>query len=263
MVSRVVMVVLLLGACTQQRDEQVVLSEYAQKHDGFWVNEVGGLKVGLSGKDIDLNSLLELPERALAKIESLEIQGRLVRLPNLKSLRNLREFFLSSNSVENIAALWECEKLEMVNLSDDSITSIEGIKNLKKLKIFRANDTPISDITELNSLPQLHTVDLWNSKLKRLPDLSGTEIRFLAISRTPIESLDNIETLKNPFELWIDGCYNLKDIDALAQSNVSVLVYDEELYHMFQSWFDEHLPKLREKNPEFKALFESQYDRDL
>jgi hypothetical protein len=95
-----------------------------------------------------------------------------------------------------------------------------------------------------------------------------TGLNTLNLLWTNLRSLDNIETIPNPINLYILECTDIEDIDALKYAKLQRLYISGNgrspvggisnkigLYDIFKDWFDENLPAIRENNPGFELHF--------
>ena len=85
-----------------------------------------------------------------------------------------------------------------------------------------------------------------------LPDMSLlNNLNSIQLLATPLQSLQNIDTIPSDFDLWIWECDDLTDIDALRYARVNTLFIDEVNYERLKPWFDKYVDKIKERRPQF------------
>jgi Leucine-rich repeat (LRR) protein len=139
------------------------------------------------------------------KLEYLRVKGGKGKdLSFLKTLTNLREFYLSGNKFNYIPDLSELKKVESASLSSTEISKITGLGGLSDLKHLELrNNKYLTKIEGLEDLVNLNSLDLTGSAIKRMENLNLPKLGSLNISRTDITKMENMSGMPNLYYLEI------------------------------------------------------------
>ncbi len=225
----------------QKQNAEKELKDFANRYGGeFSGGIINALIIGEKDMFTHLDELSDLCFEELKSISKSSISGsKLQVIPKLDPRLNLNSLHFVGIGVENIDALAEV-RVKWLNLAIN----------------------PIRTIAALGSNPYIERLSLSGcSYLKNLPNMSGMEsLSVLDVQATGIETLNNIDTIPHPFDIYLFDCMEIKDIDSLRRSNVRKLFVDrkgysvtggtsdkEGLYDRFQDWFEKNLPELEQK----------------
>jgi hypothetical protein len=228
----------------ETRNEKLrqIYENYVAKYNGEARHDLG-----LIGPVELLRHLDELPQDVLDKITLIGVSmDAFEEVPDLSGLRNIERIYFAGNGLKRV----------------DSLQNIP-VKNLS----ITAN--PLETIEPLAKNPYIEMLSLQGSSVEYLPDMSlMTSLNTLNLVWTNLRSLDNIETVPTPINLYIIECTDIEDIDALKYAKLQRLYISGNgrsplggvsdkigLYDKFKDWFDENLLVIRENNPGFELHF--------
>lgn len=154
--------------------------------------------------------------------------------------------------------------LDRLSFVNNKITDISRLASIN-CRVLSLAYNPISDISPIRNNESIYALSISNTTITELPDFSHmASLVSIDISETTLSTLENIDTIPNPFQLYILRCSQLEDISALLNSRVRRVVIDsvqgeapiaagetEGTYDRFEEWFEENRAILEERNPGF------------
>ena len=145
----------------------------------------------------------------------------------LSSLISLEHLSIYTNNICDITPLSNLTNLIQLDIGDNSrnIDNINALANLDKLELLSFNKTNIEDISILSNFPRLRTLNISNNKITDISVLSNlVNLTQLSMNNNQISDITSIENLTNLAKLRIHS-NQISDISVL--SNLTNLV---ELY---------------------------------
>lgn len=160
--------------------------------DSLYLNHVKG------------NSLNQLA--TLTTLKQLSISdSHMTTLKPLEHLSGLINLNLFNDHIQSIASLSGCKNLVSIQLINNDIKKISSLSKLLKVQTLLLNGNHISDITPLKGLPNLHVLSLEGNPIGDISPLKQQHINELVISRTKVDSLNTVKTLKHLRRLDMNG----------------------------------------------------------
>ncbi len=182
-----------------------------------------------------LNTLLDLKEHVVFNDEIFLVNNKILKLNNLgithinqierlEKLTNLKELYLSGNTIREIIGLENLTKLKILDLSHNKIKKIQGLDTLLDLNQLYLNYNEINHINGLDKIINLTYLNLDYNKILDIDGLNHNErLRTLYLSHNSIFEIKNLMTLTNLFFLALNhnkikeikGLYNLINLTIL------------------------------------------------
>lgn len=181
---------------------------------------------GIHTKDLD--AFKNLSKLSFLRIEGNRIES-LAPLPGLSGLNYLdcsENLLADLNGVEKLEKLesLECNKNEIKDLKPlkklpllgslscykNQLTSLEGLENAPNLSNLSCSHNPIADFDILATLPKLHRLEIANTKLNSLQQLSLPKTNLynffvLSCSNNLLWDLEGIEKISHLTTLYCDN----------------------------------------------------------
>jgi hypothetical protein len=110
------------------------------------------------------------------------------------SLPNLRDLFLTGNSIQKIDGLSGCPNIENLLLGSNQIQKVEGLQGLANLRVLDLSNNQIQRLEGLGSATNLNRIYFNNNKLTSWSDISHLDMLF---SMNP-KKIEKIELSGNP-----------------------------------------------------------------
>ena len=127
-------------------------------------------KIYLNDQNIQKISRLDIVNDKIDQVKHLDLSNnRIFELDGIEKFSNLRVLKLNNNKITKVEGLKDLKSLEILFLRYNRITEIEDLKNLNNLKYIDLSNNPtLTEIpTNLNDLPALETVKLWDCNINK------------------------------------------------------------------------------------------------
>lgn len=192
----------------------------------------------------DSNSVEDVSSlAACTKLQIVSFNANKVKnIDSLLSCANLSEVYINSNQIVNLNGLKNASGLKHINADNNMLTDISGLKNatcidtlsiksnggnsvldiscleqsFETITELTVDGTSITDLTPIGKMINLNKISINNnssvSSLEFLKNCSNVE--FVSVCDTDLESLSGIENMKNLYELDASGC-KLTSVDTL------------------------------------------------
>ena len=117
-------------------------------------------------------------------------------LTGLEHAHNLRDLYLSGNSISDISLLAGLAKLTWLSLSHNNISDVSPLADLTKLDTLGLNSNSISDVSPLASMTKLDTLGLNGNSISDISPLIGmTKLTRLTLSDNNISDVSPLLAL--------------------------------------------------------------------
>lgn len=140
------------------------------------------------------------PLRTFENLACLTIEGiysGLHDLTPLDSLTKLRELYLRSSEIADVALLRTLTNLQYLQLRDNHITDISPLSALEQLKLLDLNTNQITDIRPLKKLSRLKTLDLGDNQITDVAPLESLKnLQRLCLSGNQISDISPLKKLQ-------------------------------------------------------------------
>ena len=124
-------------------------------------------------------------------------------LTGLEHAHNLRDLYLSGNSISDISLLAGLAKLTRLSLSHNNISDVSPLADLTKLDTLRLNSNSISDVSPLASMTKLDTLGLNGNSISDISLLIGmTKLTRLTLSDNNISDVSPLLALNLTGTEW-------------------------------------------------------------
>lgn len=166
----------------------------------------------------------------LISAESMEILGQLTHLKKLHlsgcglsgispiaGLTGLEDLDLSDNSIKDISALSDMDKLIRLNLRSNAITSLEPISGLATLQEFNISYNAITTLSPLQLSTNMQILHAENNNLLSVGALGHMfDLSILNVSQNELEDLSALGNCTRMTELYANNNY-LTSVDCIAK----------------------------------------------
>lgn len=202
---------------------------------------------------LSFQSIESLQPISSLQLVKLDIDNNFVTdLSPLSGMTTLKELYLSANPIQSIEALAPLTSLERLDVSGTQIEDVYILKNLTNLNMLVMRYCPVTWLPDLSDLTSLDEASFAGSLLEdftpikehkgwRSLDVSFTQIEnpldllypselaFLNIGGTGLETLSGIERFPNLEELWIHNTKvnSLSGVEALKKLEKLHMHYTE------------------------------------
>lgn len=196
-------------------------------------NQIGEL--GHLGRLKRLESLTLNGNRRIQSLDGLPVQLSELNIAQafvqdfmaLAGLAGLRQLSLASGSRLALAPLMSHPALEVLRLTPHPVSTVVDlppIPRLHTLRILKA--TNVLTISGLSRLPELRHLEITQSQLAALPDLSAnTALETLEVKFSPIRSLGKLEELENLRLLVLKGtAISLEEVRRMRELRPGLVV---------------------------------------
>ena len=184
-------------------EELAGLESLEARHSG--IRDLVGLEraVGLKDLDLGFNPLADLgPLAALPRLESLNLDGAVLDLQMLTSLRTLKRLSVRNNVIDDLQPLAALVGLTELDAGDNRIADLSPLTGLTRLTVLRADRNHIADLWPLASLAGLEALELGANRVRDLQPLAGlTQLRSLRLEGNGLAELYPLA--------WLDGLRDL------------------------------------------------------
>ena len=192
----------------------------------------------------DSNSVEDVS--SLAACTKLQIvsfnENKVKNIDSLLSCSNLSEVYIGSNQIVNLNGLKNASGLKHINADDNILTDIAGLKNATRIDTLSIKNnggnasldfsdleqsvesiteltvdgTLIDDLAPIGKMINLNKISINNnSSVRSLEFLKNcSDIQFVYVSGTGLESLSGIENMKNLYEFDASHC-KLTSVESL------------------------------------------------
>jgi len=188
-----------------------------------------------------LNALLDLKEHVVFHDEIYLVNNKILKLNNLNitninqierldKLSNLKELYLSGNTICQIIGLENLTKLKILDLSHNKIKKIQGLDTFLDLNQLYLNNNEIIHLSGLDKLINLTYLNLDSNKILEIDGLNHNEhLRTLYLSHNSIIEIKNLNTLTSLFFLALNHnkIKEIKGLDNLINLTILRLTYNE------------------------------------
>ncbi|KAE8727430.1 Detected protein of unknown function [Hibiscus syriacus] len=175
----------------------------------------------------------------LTSLQSLDLSNSQVKcFPSLSKLGNLRKLLLKGCSFERLpesktfGSFEGLTNLEELDLSDckSQAEQFPRLEDLNKLKIIKLSGyKALSEIDSLKHTPELEDLDLSETQISTLPNISSKKLRSIILNKcTQLKEAPDFQSLPNLFELDLRGypknaCDRIKSLENLSGEAVEYL----------------------------------------
>ena len=144
-------------------------------------------------------------------------------LDALSEVKSIVKLSLQNTQVSNIGFVKDLPNLEILVLNDQ-ITSIESLKGKKSLKYLYLNGAPITDFRPLETLTNIHTLDLSYTSIANLDFLKNMkDLQYLDLTGTKVNDAGILLKHAKLKELNISNT-SLKDSSLLKNLKVKEII---------------------------------------
>ncbi len=222
-------------------------------------------KVYLNNHNIQTITGLDGFNDKLDQVKEFDLSNN--QISNLKGIENfphVRILRLNNNKISKIEGIPELKNLEKLFLRNNKITEIKNLKEFSNLKYLDLSKNPmISEIPqELNELPHLETVKLWNCNIKKLSKSTENifwmnqnyryftgytedDKNYYENNYNRVASSDN--KLYKQFVEWIfkmrhlmkDFKFSYQDIHSFSEETSRKAIWSGRLTNYFKKWLDD------------------------
>jgi internalin A len=151
-------------------------------------------------------------------------QNRISDLAPFRSMGKLKELYLQSNKVSDLAFLPPTAPLQILALWDNDLSSLAGVERYPQLRELYAQNNQIGDIRDIANLTKLKMVYLSDNRISDISVLANmAEIEELYMAYNRIQDLSPVAGLKTLKKLTL-SFNQIQDISSLAGlTNMEVL----------------------------------------
>ena len=183
------------------------------------IRDLAGLEAAASLKELDLgfNPLADLrPLAALARLESLNLDGAVADLRELAALASVKRLSLRHNGIEDLGPLAGLAALAELDVGDNRIGDLGPLAGLAGLAVLRADRNLIADLWPLAPLSGLEVLDLGANQVRDLQPLAGlARLRMLRLAGNSLAELHPLSRLEGLQDLGLGG-NAVEDLHALS-----------------------------------------------
>ena len=192
--------------------------------------------VNLQSLYFDFNSVEDISSLAFCtKLQIVSFnENKVKNIDSWLSCPNLSEVYIASNQITNLDGLKNATKLKHINADDHMATDIAGLKNATRIDTLSIKNnggnasldfsvleqsvesiteltvdgTLIDDLAPIGKMINLNKISINNnSSVRSLEFLKNcSDIQFVYVSGTGLESLSGIENMKNLYEFDASHC---------------------------------------------------------
>lgn len=201
----------------------------------------------------------------LVNLKKLNISdNNLTILPNLNNLKNLMELDISYNNLTNLPNLNNLINLYELDISSNKLSNLSNLDNLKELYYLNISNNKLSYLPNLNKLKELHHLNISNNKLSNLPNLNNlTNLKYFNISKNNITIFPNYTKLLSLTDL--DCSFNpLLSINNIQFRDLTILdIENTKIQNLPLNWRLKKLEKIYIKNAPIKNIPRYIIDSDI
>jgi internalin A len=239
--------------CLNDRDNSQLKPAFDYLVEGFKTADCSALESAILA-----NTSFSLLERknlsnalVLQSFDHFEIlklgQNRIAELAPFRNMNKLKELYLQSNKVSDLAYLPASAPLQILALWDNDLSSLSGVEqypalrelyaqqnqigdisniaNLTKLKMLYLSDNRISDISVLSNMAEIGELYMAYNRIQDLSPLAGlTTLKKLTLSFNQIQDISSLAGLTNMEVLYLWG-NKVSDLSALSKMTKLQTIY--------------------------------------
>lgn len=235
------------------------IAQYALKYKGEWEPR-GRTLLAIDNEELYLH-VNELTADALQYVKTVRyVTNSSKEIPDFRMFSDLQWIIVTGDSITDISNL-EGVSTEGVAVFSDNLKEVEVLRSIPRLKSLFLKGLQCDSVTFVENMELLEEIVFSGLvNVRSLPDFQKlSKLRVLKLDFSGFATLENVETIINPFVLSVWKCDSLEDINALKESRIKLLIIDKEsessTYNRFSKWFDVYQGEIARKNPEFTVQF--------